>query len=437
MKLSLSLVAAVFAAALSTTSFAQTRLSNRDAIIQQLGLSAYNESPTLGLTKVAVLDNGFAGFDPNANLLPSTTKLVSFPAPLPGFALDGHGLGMAQIAWGVAGEYSAGPEFHLVNARGYRNLKAAVDYVLQNKIPIVLYAQTWEWGGNFDGQGFINQAINQAATQGVIWINAAGNVGGSVYNGHVSVDATTGMLNLPGPTNTLRFTNKQDANAVSVTLAWSDFTNSELDNTKKDLDIFLYDERGNQIPTTNKIQKGEAPVDTDPNDQRSSYAREQFTAMLNRGDYTMRIQDKSHNFVSDDRIRVIIETQQPGTVDFTDKTSDGEIGVAADNPNVITVGDCSENSAVGPTMDGRMKPDVVIQSSEVKFTDGKRTEGSSNASAMFAGVVATLMANEASFDKTDLQRYLNGLKNNPWGQRCGKAPVWRTPSPSELIQITQ
>jgi hypothetical protein len=59
--------------------------------------------------------------------------------------------------------------------------------------------------------------------------------------------------------------------------------------------------------------------------------------------------------------------------------------VPADNPNVLTVGDMSPNSAKGPTVDGRIKPEILVEKSEVRFTNGLITSGTSNAAAMIAG----------------------------------------------------
>jgi hypothetical protein len=81
-------------------------------------------------------------------------------------------------------------------------------------------------------------------------------------------------------------------------------------------------------------------------------------------------------------------------VRFPGASKKGEIYPPADNPLVITVGDTSPNSAVGPTADHRRKPDVLMEDSQASFTNGDITFGASNAAAYFTGVVALLKVAE-------------------------------------------
>ena len=77
-------------------------------------------------------------------------------------------------------------------------------------------------------------------------------------------------------------------------------------------------------------------------------------------------------------------------IEFLDATKGEEIMVPADNPSVITVGDISSFSAQGPTMDGRVKPEIVLENSVASFSNGQSSTGTSNAAAYFAGIVAVL-----------------------------------------------
>jgi hypothetical protein len=81
-------------------------------------------------------------------------------------------------------------------------------------------------------------------------------------------------------------------------------------------------------------------------------------------------------------------------VRFFDATGQGEIYPPADNPRVITVGDGSEESSKGPTLDNRAKPDTIIEDSRAYFSDGEMSAGASNAAAYLTGVVAVLKAQQ-------------------------------------------
>ena len=66
-------------------------------------------------------------------------------------------------------------------------------------------------------------------------------------------------------------------------------------------------------------------------------------------------------------------------VKFFDAVGREELYPPADHPLVLTVGDSSPDSSVGPTADYRIKPDVILEDSRAFFTDGQVTAGSSNA----------------------------------------------------------
>lgn len=464
MKRDLFLGTCLFSLFLASPSHAQLKLDNEQEIRKDVGTSSYHVASTVSRVKVAVLDNGFRGYVENSDQLPYSTFKPTAPGNAE--AETNHGLGMAQILWGVTGRQPEGPTMYLLNSDGFANFKWAIDYAIQKKVDIIVYAQNWEFGGNFDGKGFINAAINKATEKGIIWINAAGNNGGMVYNGDISIDSDSGLVRLPGPEDSLRFKSLYDNNRITFLLAWSDFTDNDDDKTVKDLDIAIYDAAGNEIPTRNFMQQGvAAPItkkgETVPADQNySSYAREDVTLTLARGDYFIRIKDRSGNFVDGDTLRLNLISDHPNSVDFVDHTEGKEINVGADNPNVITVGDCETYSAQGPTLDGRQKPDVAIKlttavagkkansasssstsnsmpTSLTMFSDGSESMGTSNAAAIFAGTIATMMAAEPAFDKTDLLPYLEKIRKDSSVKQCNGAPIWKTPDLGELIQITR
>lgn len=378
-----------------STARAATEVADRDQLRERMGVSSYAPYARLPQVKIAVLDNGFDGFDKDKGLLPATAErldLTQYPA-----AASRHGLGMAQIIWAVTGQQQAGPKFYLINSNGFSNFKAAVDYVIKNKIDIVLYSQVWPFGGNFDGTGFINEQVTRATQAGVIWINAAGNNHGLVYNGEVvrQRDPATSLMKFTFG-DYLRFENKLDESEVTITLSWTDFTGSELYNTSKDLDLFVYDEQERLVGSGELIQKGEAPpAGTDS--KLSSHARESVTLRgLERGNYRIRIKARSNNFSATDRFRVLLKTDKQ--LVFHDASADGEIMPPADHPNVITVGERGDISSDGPTADGRSKPDVLLDDATVAFTNGARSQGSSNAAALVAGAVALMKAEAARLD---------------------------------------
>lgn len=398
-----------------TQAYAFNEVANGDEIRQRLGMFL-DSNVDLSNVKVAVLDNGFVGYVPGKGMLPSHTELIEAPLKIPD--MSSHGLGMAQILWEASGKSEKGPKFYLLNSNGFTNFKAAVDFVIQNKIDIVLYSQIWTFGSNFDGKGFINQVVNRALDKGVIWINAAGNLGSRVYNGRVLNDSRFIQVN-----------NKLDENSFSLTLSWNDFSDSEEICSTKDLNLELYNSHKNLVASSELIQMGQNPEVKNSKDKRSCYAREAFNLKnLDRGVYTLKIIQKSSNFTDSDTFRIIITEDRPGTVEFVGISAGAEIMPPADNSRVLTVGEKTLMSAMGPTSDGRIKPDVLIEKAVVSFTNGNQTAGTSNAAAMVAGVVSVLKARKADFNSEMLLNYTRKLRTvisiPPHLQELKNPPQW-------------
>jgi hypothetical protein len=121
--------------------------------------------------------------------------------------------------------------------------------------------------------------------------------------------------------------------------------------------------------------------------------------------YRIRVRAKQGRFTANDRVRILLTASRevyvpPGgdaptdALEFLDATKGGELYPPADHPLVLTVGDSAPDSSVGPTADGRTKPDVILEDSRAFFSDGQVSSGSSNAAAYVAGVVAVLKAAE-------------------------------------------
>jgi hypothetical protein len=309
---------------------------------------------------------------------------------------------------------------------------------IQEKVDVILYAATWETGGNFDGRGFINAEVTRATDAGILWINAAGNDHGMVYTGSVSVDSRTGTLKLPGAKGMLSFTNKLTNNPIKLTLSWTDYQDTEEVQTDKDLDWELMDWAGNRIPLKN-LRQGPASncSDTPPYArgarENSLHPREEDQVTLQEGVYHLRVIDCSGNFVASDRVRLVVQSPKGDSIELHQANGSQEINPPADNPNVITIGDLSPVSSLGPTLDGRAKPEFRLHDTRIEMSDGMTIPmGSSAASALFAGIVLKLMSHEPRLTKDDLLRYRSKLIREQRLRDTESGPVWRSPDPHEL-----
>src|SRR5262249_40415287 len=188
------------------------------------------------------------------------------------------------------------------------------------------------------------------------------------------------------------------------TLTWNDYRETEDAGTDKDLDLYVEDSTGKVVGSSEKRQVG---GDHEPGTEESRNPRERVVlndlpANLDFN-YRIRVRAHSNNFTADDRLRVLVTSSRdtyvnPETnsaddaVTFFDATGKEELYPPADNPLVLTVGDAGSASAVGPTSDHRVKPDVLVPDARAFFSDGEITAGSSNAAAYFAGAGVLMKA---------------------------------------------
>jgi hypothetical protein len=454
------------------------RMVNASEVRRRLGLvPGYEGVASVAKIKIAILDFGFEGVGDDRPYLPRSAEVVERydadfvrrfnlgdPAYHKGLQpLNRHGRVMAQIVWEVTGARPGGPKFYLLNANGPTMLRRAVRYAIEQKVDVILFSGTFEGGGNGDGRGPINRIVDDALAAGILWINSAGNYGRHVYSGPVSI-LSDGYLRLRAGSDiaSLRFRNRIDENAVTVTLTWNDYRDEEDAGTDKDLDLFVEDWSGRRIGSSEKVQLAK-DREPGPNETRNPRERVVLTDLPADPDvrtdpnytYRIRVRRKRGQFVPTDRIRILLTASReyyvaPGSdspreaVEFLDATGDEEVYPPADNPRVLTVGDSSPESSIGPTTDRRVKPDVIVADSRAYFSDGEVTAGSSDAAAYVAGVVAVLRAAEPALRPTHLLRLAalgpavpasaaRGRNNQPATIAPG-FHYWRTPSRAQVVE---
>jgi len=417
---------------------AVSRMTDSDEVRKRLGLlKDYEGISGVETVKVAVLDYGFEGLGTGRPYLPPNAVVVEHYDPefVRRFGLgdpdyrkgfepgNRHGRVMAQIVWAVTGSRPAGPKFYLLNANGPTMLRRAVRYAVEQKVDVILFSGTFEGGGSGDGRGPINRVAADALAAGILWVNAAGNYGRRVYNGPVRV-LSDGYLRLRDGSDVaaLRFRNRVDENTVTVTLTWNDYHDTEDTGTDKDLDLYVEDWAGRRVGSGAKVQvAGTRPPG--PDETRNPRERVILANLPASPDvpsdpdycYRIRIRARHGRFTQADRLRVLVTASRDAymsprgdvpreAVEFLDASGEGEVYPPADNPLVLTVGDSDPSSSIGPTVDRRVKPDVILEDSRAFFSDGEVSAGSSNAAAYVAGVVTVLKAAAPSLRPAGLLR---------------------------------
>lgn len=383
---------------------------------------------------VAVLDVGFGDLTP-ANVeaqLTKGSKIISkydkgacqgqefqFAPPRPDqkYAKDPHGMQMAQTWFGVTGFFKNAQKFLLYNANGVPAFTCAVRDIIDNTKPqIVLFSANWETFGNYNGTGPVNDLVAEAVDEGIIWINAAGNYGGLVYNvaADVAKGETGAWLKLGGAENPyfLPFKNTLDDNPVTVKIAWTD------DGSDRQLEARLFPAGVIKDVNTKSLAVSKPiPEEMIPGKPRELGAS-LHAPLKGRGgvNYYLAISVNKGTFTAKDNVRITIthpkmeyidpETNKPTSViQFVDKSKRGREIMDPGSGAGLTIGSNINASAMGPTMDGRGKPELILEEYHAQFTDGTGAFGTSYSAAYFAGIVNLMKAAHPKLKQSDFLRF--------------------------------
>jgi hypothetical protein len=359
---------------------------NLDDVIQRLDVASAQVRGFRGQgVKIAILDNGFGDLEHSlGKFLPQGIQYEKNSQNAP--ALTRHGTTMAELVYAVAtgnktlGSENSGPELLLYNSNGFSNFQESVRKAIAADVDIILYAQVWEYGGNFDGGGFINSVVYEATNKGILWVNAAGNYRDRVWSGTVQTDPTRQLIFASNQAS-LPFRVLQGRSAVKASLAWNDFRDNADYATTQDIDLVLEDRHGTPLQSGTKHQSGRENNSTA---DWSAHAREIVTLDLESGVYTLKVLRNSDNFDNNSRVKVMIQGE---FVELLAPPATNSILIPADNPSVITVGardyDFSSQSS--------QKPEIRITST-VDFSSGKFIQGTSTAAAFAAAKLAIRMS---------------------------------------------
>jgi hypothetical protein len=395
------------------------RFQNLDRMIEELNLRPYftDGMKARKRLKIAVFDNGFRGAQKEiGRSLPRNTKIHRGPVNQEGEE-EIHGFYMARILWsllslGGEDDRYAPAEFHLYNTFGYSNLEAAVNDAIANKIDIVLYSQTWEYGGNFDGRGFINSLINRALDSGILWINNSGNVGNTTFNSPVQT-TDDHWLDLPGRNHSLEVRcekNPKNECLLRAVLSWNDFSDDVNQGSDKDLDFVLADDTLSIIQGSNLTQSKNPPAGQPGT---SKYPREIITAKVKPGMYFLRVKNRSKNFGGKDRLRIVVDGD---FLSMERHDAQENLLPPADNARVLTVGASdSERTCIST----RSQKPELFTNSLVSLTREDNFKGTSNSAAMVAAGAAILLSREPGLGKDQIVQRTGSWQppvQQPFGQ---------------------
>ncbi|MDP9275637.1 MAG: S8 family serine peptidase [Chloroflexota bacterium] len=353
--------------------------------------------------KIGVVDGSFADYparqasgDLPSNLI--TMDLCSGGLLTP--ADDGaHGTAVAEIAYDMAPEASL---YLICIGDGLSALQSAVDYAKAQGIRVINFSAGYPASSRGDGRGgpaTVEGIVADAVASGITWVNAAGNHAQRHWSGSF-VPAPGGQWQQFAPGVDRETFQLPYPYEVCAYLKWDEWPTA-----LSDYDIFLY----GADPVT--------PVSRSDRPSVGAQPREVFCYQnLNPAESTFRLGIWRTSGIGTPRIDLFISGSR-----LDNPVAAGSIIEPATVASVISVGaECWLSGLVdiyssrGPTIDGRIKPDILGPSEVSTATYGGASgcspsvgfAGTSSSSPHVAGAAALVLEANPTFTPAQVRSFL-------------------------------
>ncbi len=399
--------------------------------------------------KVAIVDLGFRRYkDLLGKELPAQVITRSFVEDVEDKEdVDfntSHGTAIAELLTEVAPDAT----MYLVTVSTEVELGHAVDWLIEEGVQVVSFS-IGVLAAPTDGSGLIDEIVDRAHAQGVLWVNAAGNYGASHWQGLSQDSADGDAAGDAAGDGWVDFGNGSNLLPVDVgagevaafVLSWNDWP-----DTEEDFGLYFFWEGvgGNLqlMGYSDSAQTGDQPpVET----VLSFFApRGRYHLAIKRQEGTKPVQFRLISLVHD-----FVDGQPAGSV-VSPGSARGSFTVGATNGFERL----ESYSSRGPTGDGRIKPDIVAPDAVTTVTYGPFGFPGTSASVPYvAGAAALVLSAYPDYGLDDVQEFLEARalrieqqsKNNLVGSgrlQLGSAPdvtpvATPTPAPTPVPTETR
>ena len=348
--------------------------------------------------KVAILDLGFEGY---TSLLGSElpASVVTHSCRSGGITAGGvHGTAVAEIVY----ESAPNAQLYLVNIQTFVEFGNCVDWLKGQGIDIVNFSAGFTGSGPGDGTGAVNDIVSAAKSQGILWVNSAGNEAQQHWAGPWIDGDGDDFLNFSVTDETNQI-NAFAGEVISVVLKWDD----PFGTSCNDYDLQLRDASLSLVATSLDFQDfctsgiSRFPVEFIEYVAPSTGAYHVVVTRFNAdgsANFHLYSQNDFHSCAN-------------GGLQYCVKA--GSIIEPGDNPGALTVGAVAWDSpsaievfsSRGPTEDGRTKPDLVAPDGVSNATFGQFF-GTSASAPHAAGAAALVKQWQPGWSQSEIRSFL-------------------------------
>ena len=333
--------------------------------------------------KVGVIDIGFVGVPElkSRGELPQNLSVQDFSNA---GIFEGdvvHGSACAEIVHDVAPD----AEIYLYKVKGLLSWQNAKDAAIQEGLDIVSVSLGFPVTGFGDGTGSACEIVDDAFQNNVLWVNSAGNYAQQQISARLSDPDGNQFHNFDRNNEIVTLKNVQVENEVDAWLTWNEWP-----LTSNDYDLLLY-----KIGTDGSP---ELVAHGDTKQFQSKPVEHLVYTIKEAGTYGFAIWGASFAGVTHFKL-LSLNHDLEGPVSLT-----GSVSTPADARGALTVGalhhwewtsgPIADYSSQGPTIDGRIKPDLVAPAGVRTISYGSEYRGTSAATPHVAGAAALLKSSD-------------------------------------------
>ncbi|MCL0105491.1 S8 family serine peptidase [Dehalococcoidia bacterium] len=338
-----------------------------------------------------------------------------------------HGTAVSEIIMDIAPK----AELYISNPSTRGGLKHAVEWMVDQEVDVINFSAGFSWDGPGDGTSPYNNSplatVEYATSNNVLWVSAAGNENGNTWTGEFGLgeEASFHYFDEAYNYNPVYIARNK---SVIIQMRWKDSWASPA----TDLNLYLYDPTLSwSVDSSSDLQTGleyQDPLET------ISYQA------VYSGDYNVVVHHVSGPVPEWVQVQIFsgndlhINTGGHSIANPAESSEEALLAVGASS--VVDGNEIETFSSRGPTMDGRIKPDIV--SYDQVFTSSRPYEfpGTSAAAPHVTGMAVLVRGRFPSYSAAEIAEYLknnallmNDSINNVWGHGMAKLPFLPSTKP--------